>query len=366
MINLLDATIWVMAKGYAPDEGGMQTYARSVAEAYVAHGAKVTVITQTSAGPRRRRLNDVDILDIGPDRTPLALWKFCRALEALKARDGLPDMLHATTWRTAVPAMLMGLPYIVTFHGREFMRVRGVTLAIMRRVAREAEQCIAVSRYTAERLAQQLRQPGIAATIAWNGVTTGLRFAGGRREGGQSPLILSLCRLEPRKNIRMAVLAAAQCRDAELPFRFVICGRGPDEKAIAELVDSCGLRDRIELAGYVDEARAQQLYENADIFIHPQIATEGGRDFEGFGIAIADAMYCGQAVIVGREGGPAELVEHGRTGLLVDGGDGAAVADALKRLLRDASWRRRMGQAAAEHACTQFRWNRHIETILRE
>lgn len=364
MISLKGRSVWVLAKGYAPDEGGMQTYARSVAEAYAALGADVTVVTQTSIGPRRTRIEGVDILDLGPDRTPMALWKFYQALRLLEIREGLPDFVHATTWRTAVPVMLRDLPYIVTFHGREFMRAHGLNLIMMRRVAREAEQRIAVSAYTARQLERKLSLPRLAVTIAWNGVTPGLRYAAVRENDDGPPVILSLCRLEPRKNIRAAVLAAVQCRDAGLPFRLVICGRGPEEKAIAKLVEEHGLGDRVELAGYVDQPRAQHLYESADIFLHPQIAMENGRDFEGFGIAIADAMYCGQAVIAGSDGGPSELVTHGRTGLLVEGSDGEAVASALFRLLADASLRQRMGQAAADHARRHFCWNRHVEIIL--
>jgi len=363
-IDLKGCAVWVLAKGYTPDEGGMQTYARSVASAYAALGAEVTVVTQTSIGPRRTRIDGIDVIDLGADRTPLALWKFYRALGTLEAREGPPDLLHATTWRTAVPAMLLGMPYMVTFHGREFMRARGLSLAVMRRVAAAAEHRIAVSCYTESRLRHKLELAGPAASVAWNGVTTSLRFAGLREDNGEPPLILSLCRLEPRKNIRAAVLAAAHCRDAGLPFRFVICGRGPEEEALASLIDDHGLCDRIELAGYVDQARAQELYESADIFLHPQIATEDGRDFEGFGIAIADAMYCGQAVIAGREGGPSELVAHGRTGLLVDGKDGSAVAAALHELLVDPTARRRMARDAAEHARAHFRWDRHVEAIL--
>lgn len=364
MINLKGCAVWVLAKGYAPDEGGMQTYARSVAEAYAALGATVTVVTQTSIGPRRTHIDGVDVLDLGPDRSPLALWKFYRALRSLEIREGMPDLVHATTWRTAVPAMLRDLPYIVTFHGREFMRPRGLALAVMRRVASEAEERIAVSGYAARRLEQKLSLPRQAVTVAWNGVTTGLRFSDIRRSVDGPPVILTLCRLEPRKNIRTAVLAAALCRDAGLSFRLVICGRGPEEKAITKLVADHDLGDRVELAGYVDEARARHLYESADIFLHPQIAMEGGRDFEGFGIAVADAMYCGQAVIAGCDGGPSELVTHGSTGLLLEGSDSEAVASALCNLLTDAPLRQRMGQAAAEHARRHFCWDRHVEIIL--
>lgn len=363
MSDLQGKRIWVMAKGYTPDEGGMQTYARAVAGAYAARGAAVTVVTQTSAGPRRAVLDGVDVIDIGPGKSPLVLWKFWRALQTLKRRVGAPDFLHATTWRTAVPPMLLGLPYAVTFHGREFMYARGIVLGVMRRVARNAVRRVAVSRFSAEKLSCRLGD-GADIAVAWNGTTPGLPLAAANQGDNDPPLILSLCRLEPRKNIRKAVLAAAHCRNIGLDFRFVICGRGPDFDAIAALAEDLRLSPHVEVAGFVDKARADALYASADIFLHPQVSIDDGHDFEGFGIAIADAMYCGQAVIVGAAGGSPELVVDGLTGLIVDGEDANAVARALAVLLTDHRLRRRIGRRAAVQASIDFRWDRHVRIVM--
>lgn len=356
--------VWVMAKGYAPDEGGMQTYARAVAEAYAAAGARVTVFTSTSAGPRDIAFGPVRLVDVGPERGFTMYRRYAAALRRERRRHGDPALLHATTWRTSVVPTLLGFPCVVTFHGREFMYPAGWKRWLMSHVARRARRTVAVSHYSAKALQQRISGLPLPPLVAWNGVTPGLLRAEVPGAGEGVPLVFSLCRLEPRKNLHAALVAAAACRDEGLRFRFVIAGRGPEFERLRAATTRLGLQDVVELAGFVPTERALLLYRDADIFIHPQVTRDGGRDFEGFAIAIADAMYARTAVIIGRDGGPRELIEDGISGLFVDGNDQDSVTTALRRLLRDASLRRSLATAAAVRAECEFDWNRHVATIL--
>lgn len=366
--DLTGLRIWVMAKGYAPDEGGMQTYARGVAEAYARAGAAVTVFTQTSVGPRRERIGAVMLVDVGAGKSPLVPFRFLSAMRRERKLTGAPDYTHATTWRTSVPPMLMGLSYVTSFHGREFMYGEGTTLAVMRRVARRARGFLAVSHYSAGRLAARLGPGFPEPQVAWNGLSDEpdpdapppAKYSAAHRG---IPLIFSLCRLEARKNIAGAVRACGVARDAGHLFRYVIGGRGPELDAIIRLVRELRLEDCIEVAGFVESKRVEQLYREADIFLHPQIEVDDGRDFEGFGIAIADAMVTGTAVIAGIEGGARELIEDGIDGFSVDGRDPDAVSRALDRLLREPALRDSIGKAARARALSLFTWDRHIALV---
>lgn len=363
--------LWVMAKGYVPDEGGMQTYAQGVAEAYARLGARVTVFTQTSAGPRRERVGPVMLIDVGAGKSPLVPLRFLRAMQRERRENGAPELVHATTWRTSVPPMLLGLPYITSFHGREFMYPEGIALAVMRRVARKARRILAVSHYSAGRLAERLG-PGVSyPLVAWNGLSAGSDDATDApmpvkysAQHAGIPLVFSLCRLEPRKNIAAAVQACAQAHAAGHAFRYVIGGRGPELERITALVQELGLESCVEVAGFLPAARARQLYDEADIFLHPQIEVDGGRDFEGFGIAIADAMATATAVIAGIDGGTRELIEDGISGFSVDGNDLPAIASALCALLADPALRESLGRAGRARALSEFTWQRHVECAI--
>jgi len=357
------AAIWVMAKGYAPDEGGMQSYASGVAEAYAARGAEVTVFTQTSQGPRREGVGGVLLVDVGPGGGIGIVRRLLRAVRQERARAGAPLFVHGTTWRTSAVPMLLGLPYLTTFHGREFMGGGAVVSAIMRRVARKALRIVTVSEYSATRLRARLGR-GASPIVAHNGVSIGDAAVPTDAAPSSIPLLFSLCRLEPRKNIAACVKACARLKESGRSFRYVIAGRGPELEPLRSLVARLGLSQEVELAGFVPQAEAERLYHAADIFLHPQIEIAGGRDFEGFGIAIADAMICRSAVVVGREGGAAELVEDGLSGLVVDGGDEDALTAAIDRLLRDEGLRTRMAAAAQDRARASFSWDRHVGIIL--
>ncbi|MBT0668707.1 glycosyltransferase family 4 protein [Novosphingobium profundi] len=362
------APVWVMAKGYAPDEGGMQTYAQGVAEAYARAGARVTVFTQTSAGPREETLGAARLVDIGAGKSPMVPLRLLKALGAKRRSEGAPAFLHATTWRTSVVPMLLGLPYITTFHGREFMYPAGIALRLMRRVARRARGILAVSHYSAMRLSERLGPDASAPLVAWNGLSqepdpdAPLPVKHSARHEGV-PLIFTLCRLEPRKNVAAAVRACARVRGEGASFRYVIGGRGPELERIRALVADLGLEDCVEVAGFMPTARVEQLYREADIFLHPQIEADGGRDFEGFGIAIADAMVTASAVVAGIDGGTRELIEDEVHGLAVDGHDEEAIARALSRLVTDAPFRESLGAAAHARTLREFTWKRHIFRI---
>ena len=96
---------------------------------------------------------------------------------------------------------------------------------------------------------------------------------------------------------------------------------------------------------------------------HPQTTADCGRDFEGFGIAIADAMAAGAAVVVGEEGGAQELLEHGISGLVVAGADTSSIAAALRKLLTQESFRRELAEAGRRRAQSLFNWQRHVQSI---
>ncbi|WP_052208012.1 glycosyltransferase family 4 protein [Croceibacterium mercuriale] len=363
MTDLAGRRIWVMAKGYAAEEGGMQTYAEGVAHAYAAAGAKVTVFTQTKLGQRQGQHGAVLLVDVGAHRSALLPWRLARAMRRQAGEEGAPHLVHGTTWRTSLLPMLLDLPYATTFHGREFMYGGTLRLALMRRIARHARMVCAVSAYSAGKLRERLGAACPPITVAWNGLGEDEPLPA-PTEPNDLPLVFSLCRLEPRKNIAACVTALAGLRDQGLAFRYVVGGRGPALDEVRALVARLGLADRVEVAGFIPADETARLYAAADIFLHPQVAADGGRDFEGFGIAIADAMAAGCAVVVGAEGGAIELIEEGVTGLAIDGNDLKALEAAIRSLLVDAQRRRQMAQAAQAHARATFRWDRHIEHIL--
>jgi glycosyltransferase involved in cell wall biosynthesis len=95
-------------------------------------------------------------------------------------------------------------------------------------------------------------------------------------------------------------------------------------------------------AGFVDDVSS--FFAALDIFAFP------AHEPEGFGMAVAEAMVAGLAIVATRLGGISEIVEHGASGCLVEPGSVDALARALLDLTRDPPKRSRMGSAAQSRA----------------
>ena len=169
-----------------------------------------------------------------------------------------------------------------------------------------------------------------------------------------APLVLAIGRLIEQKDhatlLRAFALVRAERPDAVL----AILGWGPLEHETRALAAELGLADHVVLPGRL-EPRA--WLERADVFAHTS-------RWEGFGIVLLEAMLAGLPVVATRVSAIGEIVEDGRTGLLVPAGDAAAAAEAIGRLVDDPSERRRLGDAGRERAQTEFTVARMAERTL--
>ncbi len=162
-------------------------------------------------------------------------------------------------------------------------------------------------------------------------------------EPGDPPLLLSVGSVTPRKGQR--VLAAALARLGDLPWRCVCAGsleRDPGYAAeVTAFARETGLGDRLRFAGECGAAELDRLYHRATLFVLPSY-------YEGYGMALADALARGLPV-VSTTGGAIPHTVPADAGVLVAPGDEAALAGALERLLvePDGAERRRTLAAAA-------------------
>jgi glycosyltransferase involved in cell wall biosynthesis len=101
----------------------------------------------------------------------------------------------------------------------------------------------------------------------------------------------------------------------------------------------------------------QALFESADIFCLPTQA-----DFSS--IASLEAMATGLPVVVGGVGGIPELIEHGKTGFLVEPGDVKTLSQALQPLIEDRALRLNVGRAARQACEQQFNTERQLREIV--
>lgn len=366
-------TIVVLAKAFPPTLGGVETYSEQIVRAYLRAGYDVMVLTQTDGtrGWARRHTieGEYQLFNTGPGSQLAVFRKLLAETKKVRARTDTIRGVHSTTWRVALVAQLV-FPHrtrVVTVHGREVLNFPLGAGAAMRWVLGRATVVLCVSTAT-RTIGIRAARPRDASRwlVSFNGLTEFRSADAPSVDGRQGTVrLLSLCRLVPRKNIARAVEAVALLpKHLRENLDFRIAGRGPEWDHIRQEISRLGLSEQVTMLGFVPDDSVGDLYDWADIFVHPHSHVGVGSDFEGFGIAIADAMAHGCMVVSGRDGGPADFVLDGETGLLVDGNDVSSVARALERALSDESLRRRVADAGRRFASEHFSWDVHVRQAV--
>ena len=132
-----------------------------------------------------------------------------------------------------------------------------------------------------------------------------------------APVLLAVCRLEPQKGVEVAIRALREIPGAHL----VVLGEGPERAELERLAD-----ERVHLLGRVPDVAA--WLRRADVLVHPV-------RWEGFGLALLEAMLASLPVVATRVSSIPEIVVDGETGLLVPPDDPGALAEAANRVLAD-------------------------------
>jgi glycosyltransferase involved in cell wall biosynthesis len=170
----------------------------------------------------------------------------------------------------------------------------------------------------------------------------------------QEPRLLCVGRLIPIKGHLVLLRALAQARRHVPSVVLDVAGRGPLEPALKAYARELGVEDAVRFLGFVSPV--QRAIEDAAIVVVPSLG-------EGFGMVALEAMERGRPVIVSSVGGLPEIVEHGRTGLVVQAGDAEALADAIVELASDLRKAAVMGGAGRERALEEFPPERSTDRI---
>jgi glycosyltransferase involved in cell wall biosynthesis len=177
------------------------------------------------------------------------------------------------------------------------------------------------------------------------------------RDGGDPIVGLFVGRIDPdQKGLHTLVRAVALLPASPgLEIRLVGEDWGGTER-LRTLAQRLGVSDRLTFVGKLSRAELLNEYVQAQFFVLPSI-------FEPFGIVLLEAMAAGLPVIASRVGGIPEIVEDGRTGLLVEPGNPGALAEALRHLCRDEVLRKSMGRSAREQVMP-YDWELIVPRIL--
>jgi sucrose synthase len=202
--------------------------------------------------------------------------------------------------------------------------------------------------------------------------------ARGTIDDGAKPLVFTMARLDRIKNLAGLVEwygASQRLRGAAnllVVGGVVDPGQSQDQDERQEIRRLHRLFDQYRLDGQarwlglrLDKNLAGELYrfvaDTRGVFVQPAL-------YEAFGLTIIEAMATGLPVFATTNGGPREIIEHGRSGFHIDPEDGPAAAEAIASFLEaattDAEAWRRISEAALARVAARYTWRRYAERMM--
>ena len=252
---------------------------------------------------------------------------------------------------------------VSTTHGHEvgWSMLPGAR-SVLRRIGNSSDVLTYVSEYTRGRFSracgdhpEYVPLPSGVDTEFFRPATPTQRAQTRRRFGiGDAPFVVVPSRLVARKGQDQLIRGWEEVTKAVLEARLGIIGEGPYRSTLEKL--AAPHQASVSFFGRLPREEMRDLVAAADVMAMPARTRGGGLDVEGLGIVYLEAQACGIPVIAGNSGGAPETVRVD-TGIVVDGRDTAAIADAVVELLSDGDRRQAMGAAGREHVATTFSWN---------
>ena len=361
------------------DGGGMNVYVRELASALSQAGGGSTVFTRRTEDhtpmvvdvePGFRVVHvEAGAHDLPKEELPGVVDEFTDGVASYLQSHPGHDGVLANYWLSGVAGHRLKheleLPLLTIFHTLARVKAETGDPEPQRRV--EAETAVVgcsdlmlansseerrqlVDLYGADPARIEVVPPGVDHAFFTPGSQSTARRATGL---GAGPVLLFAGRIQPLKGVDVAVrtLDALGRSDA----RLVVVGgasgaEGEDEERhLHELADAHGLADRVRFVEPQPHHSLAYWYRAADVVVMPSRS-------ESFGLVALEAAACGVPVVAADVGGLRTLVEHGRTGYLVEGREPDDYATCVASILDDPVGAARMATAAAERSWS-YTWS---------
>lgn len=271
------------------------------------------------------------------------------------------DIIHAHDWLTFPAGMLAkkitGKPLVVHVHATDFDRSGGKAnpdvFKIEKKGMEAADRIIAVSNHTSQIISEKYSiDPNKIITVhngvepfITNGVKNGLK---------RKRKVTFLGRITMQKGPQYFVEIARKVLDRIDDVEFVMAGSGDMMKPMINLVNEYKISDKFHFPGFLKGDEVAQMYNLSDVYIMPSVS-------EPFGISPLEAMYCGVPVIISKQSGVSEVIQHA---IKADFWDTNAMADAVYSILTRPALNRMLTNKGADEV-RKISWEKSASKITR-
>ena len=291
---------------------------------------------------------DIPVIDLGM-KTKFHWGAFWRLYGLL--RRTRPAILHTWLFHANLPGRLLGrladVPTIICSERTMAMesewryRLNRWTIGLVDKV-------VAVSANVRDFSITHIGLPAEKVTVIYNGLPHSTEAPLSRQHARQNLdlpahtfVIGAVSRLDPVKGIDILLQAMVSLEDVLL----VVVGDGPERDYLQKVANDLNVTMRVHWMGY--QANVNAILPAFDIFVQPSL-------HEGLPNTVLEAMAARLPVVATAVGGTPELVDHGKTGLLVPSQDVAALSGAIVSLKNNPKWGLQMGQAGFDRIQQHF------------
>lgn len=289
----------------------------------------------------------------------------------LKEKNEEISHIHANSTTTVsiiahIIAGELGVPWSCTLHAATIVSQKYSRMFRMKLKSAELIRCIADG--TRVKLLQLLGQDyARKVKLVYNMWVDCDTYSAEKKEVVKEKFIMvTPAELVPRKGHKYLIDACSLLvRRGITHFICYFFGDGPLRGKLQSLVERENLKGFIELPGPIANEKLFDMYRSGqvDVVVLPSIVTDDG-NFEGIPVALEEAMACGIPVISTNTGDIPELIGDG-SGVMVNEKDPQALADAIEKLLRDAEFRRELGERGRRKVVQVFNASKSAEELAK-
>ncbi len=385
------------------DGGGMNVYVREFSSALARAGVECDVFTRASsddlaavmdiepgfrlhhiaAGPPAPLPKEalIDVVDEFAD----GVLKSMTTPGIRGGGEELPyDAVHANYWLSGIAGHTikhqLDLPLVSTFHTLDRVKAedspeeveahsRHIRAEAAASIIRCSDTVLASCSVEAAQITELYGADPSRIRIVAPGVDHAFFGPGDRAQArralglpAKGPLLLFVGRIQPLKGAAVAVATLATVLQDDPDAHLVVVGgpsgpRGDEEVArIDALVDGLGLRDRVLFVPPRPHELLSTFYRAADVCLVPSRS-------ESFGLVALEAAACGTPVVASDVGGLRSLVDHGRTGYLVEEPDPEAYAGWVRQILAEPLLAERLSTGSVLRA-RRYTWARAANLLV--
>jgi N-acetyllactosaminide 3-alpha-galactosyltransferase len=355
---------------FYPHTGGTEKYVKDLSLALIARGHQVTVFTTNT----HKAAAQEDMQGINVIRLPAVNLDFMMLpvslpfnLKLLKGYDIVHS--HGPSFGfTKSVGKKAGIPHVLTFHcDTTFSGNLGhipmpkfstnIVETLGNRLGRTACRMVDAIISTTESYASSspvlkgFKYHAIPIGIHTGAFDTARDKGGITEESRKRNQVLFVGRLVANKGVDYLVKAVSRVKETVPNVHLVICGEGEQKPFLVKLIKDLGLSGNVTFYGKVSLDIITHLYSTSTMFVLPSV-----NRLEAFGIVQLEAMACETPVIASEIPGVKDVMDVGKSGLLVPKENVEALSKAIHSMLSNYDKTREMGRYARKLVLSKYNW----------